>query len=383
MTEPVVFNEFKERDLAEVMDVIRGGTATPRDEETWLGNAMTGVLGRGRDGRVVAILPLEPRVLPRAEGAPLRLLWHSAGQVVPDLRGSGLGRKMIAAAVEIFRDRFDGFAVYRDEETGRAALWYRATGHRPVARIASYALTTLPAEEGLTVDTDRPLEEALADATLMDRLTALSVGDIRGCVGQESRNVDFWRRRSTYSYYRKRYEPFMLSLLTRRGELAGYVISAFTKMRGEPRVDLLDMGAAPGLRQAVMVGFVASRLNQGNAEVRVNRCIDELEDLPCLASLVPRWQTTVMAALFSPAQCLAQTLGCATEVWNGASCETAGSGDWRFSCHYEQALALCFGRRTVKDVLSEGAMASSYDPDRLKDVEVETMPWRYSQIDFV
>lgn len=398
----VVFAKIGDEDVADVLALIAAGTATPRDLDTWTGNAMTGVSARRPDGRTAAILPLEPRRLRTPDGGELRLLWHSAAQVAPDLRGSGLGGRLLTAAEEILRTDYDGFAVYRDDETGRPWRWYARGGHVPVAGVLSYALqapaadpagaSSAPGDDALTLGDDTPVDQA--DAALLDRLAALWADDAAATVGSERRDAAFWRKRTATHYYRRRYGPFHFTPAFIGDVPVGYVLWAWTDMRGEPRIDLLEAavgGGGAARRGALLAAFVAGASRRGVQEIRVNRSLEEILPLPAVAASAPRWRTSVMVRLFHPAAALARRLaqaGAPAEVtaWRDGDEETAGAGPRRLRLSYEAATRLALGRADPARLLAEGGLElSRYAADDVEAIcaALPPWPWRYEQIDFV
>lgn len=396
----LVFAKIGDADIDDALAMIAAGTATPRDRETWTGNALTGVLARRPDGRLAAIAPLEPRRLETPDGGGLRLLWHTAAQVAPDLRGAGLGARLLLAAENLLAGECDGFAVYRDDETGRPWRWYARGGHVPVARILSYALPTplspAPAASltgaSLTLGDDIPAPSV--DDETLDRLAAIWASDAAATVGAERRDPAFWRRRTALHYYRRRYGAFHFAPAYEAGVLTGYVLWAWTEMRGEPRVDALETAVAEGCprrRAALLAALTARVAARGVGEVRVNRGLEEILALPAVAALPPRWQTSVMVRLFRPAEALARRLALAgapmtVAVWRDGREETAGDGGGRLRLSYENAVRLALGRADPGQLIADGAAAlTCYGPGERAALRraLPVWPWRYEQIDFV
>lgn len=377
----VTFDVIGDSDIEEVLSLIRAGTATPRSKDTWNGNSLTGVVGR-YEGRVAAILPLEPRTIPIHGRRRLRLLWHTAGQVSPELRGRGIGRQMIASAEAAFSAEYDGFAVYRDDPSGVAWRWYSGTGHLPTAGIQSFSA---PPRKGRTeIEFEKlPIESLYRDAAVRNQCSDLWTHAFGNWSGSETRGPEYWEKRCEAHYYRQRYGTLELYLCRRDGQLVGWIIGADTEMRGEPRLDVLELVTRPHELPRVFKDFVALPELSRLPEIRLNVAVEQAEALNLAAPVQLRWQTVVLTRLFDPCAIVNEVLH---SHGLGSIADRKDAGDRvLIDGEYASIHGLALGRHKLRDLVRLGACtvhASRRVAERANDA-LAASPWCYHQIDFV
>jgi len=87
------------------------------------------------DGEVVGCVPFQFRQLRLRPGATVRVAWEWSVCVREDLRGTGVGLRLMEVAKEFLRGRCAALAVYRNDEFSPPYRFYRRAGHHDLLYI--------------------------------------------------------------------------------------------------------------------------------------------------------------------------------------------------------------------------------------------------------
>jgi len=91
-------------------------------------------------GEIVGAIPIALREFRIAPNVVIQAGFEHSVLVRPDLRGQGIGQRMVEVAAEALRDRCDALMVYRGQEKSRAYNFYRKAGHHDLHYIRPWTL---------------------------------------------------------------------------------------------------------------------------------------------------------------------------------------------------------------------------------------------------
>lgn len=96
------------------------------------------------DGEVVGAVPLQFRDFLIRPGLSVPVAWEYSVCTREDLRGTGVGSRLMAVAAEFLRGRCQAMMVYREDERSRAYHFYRRTGHEDLAYLTTWVREPAP-----------------------------------------------------------------------------------------------------------------------------------------------------------------------------------------------------------------------------------------------
>ena len=304
-----------ETDAEDAISFIKEGTATPWAFQSWVNNRIVGAIARDSN-RLVGILPLRPRKV-LLSGRTLTAYYCTAVRVAESHRGTGLGSEMLKFAEAYFCDSSSFMCVVRSDPESAAFNWYRKNGFVVVAEISSHDVfrdVCLTSEESERLSISGLDDVALAVSKSVDGV--LSQGVTRPGAVVERRSVDAWRRDLKFHYYSQYYSsPEIFSCGQKDGHLVGLV--AFTRMRSEPRFDVLDF-EYENPRLFLQLADVVSRQysSRYGVPVRWNLGSREARRLGVKSSWIERWRTNLMLRTYKGMESIGN--------------ESVESVDWRY-----------------------------------------------------
>lgn len=286
-----------EGDLGDVVEFIANGTATAWSRESWLGSCNSGVVARDQ-GQVCGVLPIRP--LRRRFGTSIKTAnYCSAVRVAPEMRNRGIGRRMMDFAGENYVSPSSFLVVVRDDPQSSAYRWYAANGFESVAKVVSYRVRRVH-ESPATTPTSllRVLElNRLTSEQSNSYQSSLSAAARSPHAFWERKSLDDWRLRMKFHYYSSAYsDQRIFQVAVHDFVLLG--LCAYTEMRDEPRVDILDFvyrGDNPARNFAIAAELaVESVTSDRAATVFWNMNVLEAMQLGIAERWEARWQTEVL-----------------------------------------------------------------------------------------
>lgn len=291
------FSVIQESDVAEVIDFVEQGTATPWTRKSWFGSRNSGVVARSQ-GLVCGVLPLRP--LKMRIGESVKTAYYcSAVRVAPKFRNLGIGSRMMEFACDHFITMSSFLVVVRDDPKGSAYRWYVANGFDSVAKVVSYL--HLRSHDELTLGPSTNIQVSSLDVPSSaqnwewDRLLLREASTTNGSTELDA--IDVWRRRMDLHYYSAAYSEHKVFQVTTQG-LVLLGLAARTQMRNEPRVDILDFvyrgeGATTSFQSAAQLAVVNLTSDVTKA-VFWNLNVLEAMQLGVADKWESRWQTEIL-----------------------------------------------------------------------------------------
>lgn len=215
----VTVREYTPDDADDLLSV-RNSIFPPLTLDQWLATTATFTASLAYlAGEPVGAIPMDIRRFVVAPGRTIAVAQENAVGVREDMRGRGIGSKMIAAAAEFLRNRCDMLAVYRGAERSIGYNFYARTGHCDLLYLRRAQCDNPSGELGdvavLEVD-------ALAD----DGLAMLDVFEAcyGGMGGFPLRSADYWPRQLASHIYVVLPHEFFYLRYPAKGRLQGYAI---------------------------------------------------------------------------------------------------------------------------------------------------------------
>jgi GNAT superfamily N-acetyltransferase len=202
---------------------LRNQVFPPIEREHWV-QSQTAAVAR-LDGRLVGVVPFAIRSFTLAAGVEIRAAFANSVAVADDLRGLGIGTRMMDAARQFLPARAEAMCVYTgNEAAGPQYRFYRRSGYHdllyprrmtmPVvdqARVAPAGVALVSIDEISTAEADL-LEVYLACYACWG--------------GSPVRELGYWRRAlASQIFVEIPYEMFDLILARDGGQLAAYAIA--------------------------------------------------------------------------------------------------------------------------------------------------------------
>lgn len=187
---------------------------------------------------IVGAVPFHLRAFRVRPGVVVRVAWEFSVCVRADLRGTGVGSRLMDTAKKFLHGRCVAMAVYRDDERSPAYRYYNRNGHHDVMYMRRWQHTGSP---NIPI---APLETWTWEQFLHHELEVLEIfEDAYGAWGGfPERRRGFYRSAVRTAVY---YEiPLVLSVLVRRdsaGRLAGYAILGEERLN--PTLHLMEIAA--------------------------------------------------------------------------------------------------------------------------------------------
>ena len=194
------------------------------DEAHWRAMNCTGVVALSRN-EFVGFIPLQYRQQLLNSEVHIPVVYENAVGVAQDLRGRGIGTKMMAEGGRLVADRAAAMMVIRGGERSDGYRFYRKTGHGDLAyartyeRAAGDGVDRAPSPQGITVQTR---EQWLGRERELLALYRVEFGMYGGA---RKREAGYWRSILDGHVFRAR--KWRLIWLAARGvDLAGYLVAA-------------------------------------------------------------------------------------------------------------------------------------------------------------
>lgn len=208
------------------------------------------------DGEVVGTVPFQFRDFRVRPGVTVRVAWEFSVCVREDLRGTGVGSRLMTTAKKFLQGRCFAMAVYRNDETSAAYRYYARNGHndliylRPWSRSGQSDITAAEVCR-------RSWEDFLEHE---DEYLDVFTGACRRYAGFPERHLGYYARAVRTPQYGE--IPLDLAVLECRdssGELSGYAITGAEQ--GAPTQHLMEIAVRGGdaaLALPLLAEFVQS-----------------------------------------------------------------------------------------------------------------------------
>jgi GNAT superfamily N-acetyltransferase len=177
------------------------------------------------DGRLVGVIPFTIRTFSLAPSVAIRAAFANSVAVAEDLRGMGIGTRMMDAARRFLPAHAEAMCVYTgDEAAGPQYRFYHRSGHHDLLyprRMTKPApdREEVPPTGTAFVSIDKV---STVEADLLDVYSACYLG----WGGFPVREIGYWRRAlASHIFVEIRYEAFDLVLARNAGELSAYAIA--------------------------------------------------------------------------------------------------------------------------------------------------------------
>jgi GNAT superfamily N-acetyltransferase len=202
---------------------LRNQVFPPIGPEHWA-QSQTAAIAR-LNGRVVGVIPFVIRPFLLAPSVVIRAAFANSVAVAEDLRGMGIGTRMMAAARQFLPGHAEAMCVYTaDEASGLQYRFYRRTGHhdllyprRMTKGVPTDATNFPPGAELAAID---------AVSTLETDLLEIYAACYAGWGGLPVRAPGYWRQAlDSQIFVEVPYEAFDLMLARISSQLAAYAIA--------------------------------------------------------------------------------------------------------------------------------------------------------------
>ncbi|NUP98795.1 MAG: GNAT family N-acetyltransferase [Armatimonadetes bacterium] len=196
------------------------------------------------DGELAGVIPLSLRRFQLAPGVVAETAWENAVGTRADLRGQGVGSRMIAAARDFLADRCDLLCVYRGAERSDGYRFYAdRTGHIDLAYVPFYRLASPSGSRPSGFDSLAHGEVPARGAELA-KLFNSQWAEWGGFVAREPGYYD-WA--IDHIIYGRIPTERRLHLLTEAGQTTGFAITGVRQgARADGTCYVLDFAAAEG-----------------------------------------------------------------------------------------------------------------------------------------
>lgn len=291
----ISFRPYNNKDLDEVLELIKRSDSTDRSKETWVGNDMTAMLAYDED-RLIGIIPFEKRNIIMDGWHNVKALWVSAAHVEPEYRGQGVGTQLDNRIKVEFYPEFKAVFVIREDEQSAAYRWYKKLGYHHLANLLSLKLgvTSVKNSTGFVL-----LETFEEFKNYGPRLKRCFDAHIGSCGGYPERDKRFWENKFNSHYYKEHYTYKILAISGKLGaQIAAYAFCGKTNLRdGVNRLDILeiivpeDKKVRDGLLSAVL--NCADRMHCQEIRIQLaehDPLVKWLKD----CGFVLRWQTNLL-----------------------------------------------------------------------------------------
>lgn len=214
----ITAREMSPRELSETL-AVRNTIFPAITEDDWHGYREQTASIALRDGAIVGAIPLSFRRFLIRPGQAITTTFENAVGVKEELRGQGVGTKIIDAAAEFLADRCDALMVYRSAERSAAYRFYRKTGHEDLHYIQSYALAE--PKRGKSLVTVGDLDRFLAAE---EEVAPIFAGAYAGYAGFPTREPGYWKWAMSSHIWKSLPTEFAMLQLRYEGRLVGYAL---------------------------------------------------------------------------------------------------------------------------------------------------------------
>jgi GNAT superfamily N-acetyltransferase len=238
---------------------LRNRVFPPIGREHW-DQSQTAAVAR-LDGRLVGVIPFAVRSFALAPGVEIRAAFANSVAVAEDLRGMGIGSRMMDAARQFLPARADAMCVYTGHEAaGPQYRFYHRSGHHDLLYPRLMTMPVLdqrkvppPGVELVSID-----EVSTVEADLLELFSAC----YEGWGGFPVRELGYWRRAlASQIFVEIPYEAFDLILARDTGRLSAYAIAGTR----EQETVVLEAAARDGAAAAPLWEAVAALAGSRNS----------------------------------------------------------------------------------------------------------------------
>lgn len=196
-------------------------------------------------GRVVGALPLAIREFQVAPGETSRVAFLHAVGTHPEWRGRGVGKRMVACAKEVLRDRVEALFVYRTggERTDGYAF-YQKSGFHELHFATTYLMKRASSRPATGVIRHVGMEHIIA---LEENLLGVFQALYSGMGGHWVRSAGFYRLALQSSYYLSRPHEFSMFCIVAQDKIVAYAIVGRPLLpRDAHRQIIIEIATLPG-----------------------------------------------------------------------------------------------------------------------------------------
>lgn len=193
-----------------------------------------------QDGEVVGTIPFHLREFVIRPGATIRAAFEYSVGVREDLRGQGIGSKLMDCAKQVLRDRCDAMMVFRGEERSLAYNFYLRNGHHDTIFARSWMLEDTRDRPTGRVDL-QPIEELYRREEEVLEVFESAYAQFGGYA---QRKAGFWRPMLENCNWEEVKHDMRFFCLEREGRIMGYAVAG--KQRNADVVTLMELATRDG-----------------------------------------------------------------------------------------------------------------------------------------
>lgn len=235
MMENLTFKVCEYDDVQGVIDFCNLNGFTPRTAEDWVGgNIQAGLVWN--KNQLIGAAPFFKRRINIRNNSIIECGHFTAVAIDENWRNKGLGSALLKYVINNFG--LDGIFV-NSSESDLAYNWYRKNGFEKLSDISFYKLTCKKSSIRKSNMTIQKLDVNLLSNQLTEKLynTFSNFNSFYG--GFEIRDIEFWKKKINYHYYRLYNEYYLISNLSKSS--SEYVIATINSYPGrEKSIDVLE-----------------------------------------------------------------------------------------------------------------------------------------------
>ena len=253
------------------------------------------------DEKVVGALPFHIRDFYVRPGVTVKAAFEFSVVVRKDLRGQGIGSKLMTIAKRFLKGRADVMMVYRGGELTPGYNFYFKNEHYDV----SYPRPRILREPRDLVERKVKITEIEELYSRENEVLKVFKSAFYKFGGYPERNIGYWRRALRSIIYQELPQTFKFFYIEDKGSLVGYAIIG--KSRGKHLISILELATLNGRKDlaAQLIASVSRFAARNRCAVRVNSPDFSLyDDVLKKAGFIglPRWKSSkiIMAHIVDP-----------------------------------------------------------------------------------
>lgn len=285
---------FNNKDLQQVIKLIKDSSHTNRSISTWKQNNMTAILAF-KDNLLIGAIPFEQHNIKLSLNKYSEGLWVSGAFIKGKYRSLGIG-SLLDSEIKKLIPKKKIIMVMRHDEGTPAYRWYVKNNYSVVSKILSLKMSVI--KNNLVNSKNYKILKVSKVRKYSKELIKIFEFHNNKKLNFPKRHINYWENRMLFHYYKKFYKFYIILITLVSGQKSFAILGETSIKDNMPRIDILEISSSTNKKDFKnlmdKIHHFSNKIGVREVRTQVANC-DELKDLFIDYGFIQRWKTNLMS----------------------------------------------------------------------------------------